>query len=311
VAEAIEADLANGELLASVIQMGNRLLGPLRLKSDVRAVVDELKDRISEELDYRLEATNQQVFADLYRDHPFIHVPDVVTELSTERVLVMDQADGLRWTAALDQPQELKDRWGEVINRFVYGSLYTAGIFNGDPHPGNYLFHDDGSVTFLDFGCVKRFSERDVELMRRMCEAVFEGDGDAERFLRICQEFELVPKDTELEADRLLEWYRPMWEPVLRAERFTYTPEFAEFVVHRNFDPFGEWGDIIRAFGINEASKSYTLLNRIQLGLLSVLATLGATGEWWAAQQEIVFGAAPRTELGREHAAWQASQDSK
>ena len=144
VAEAIAADLANGELLAGLIHMGNRLMGPMGVKSDVRAMVDELKDRITEELDYRLEAANQAEFSALYRDHPFIHVPEVVPELSTGKVLVMDEADGLRWTAALEQPQELKDRWAAVINRFVYGSLYGAGIFNGDPHPGNYLFHDDG-----------------------------------------------------------------------------------------------------------------------------------------------------------------------
>ena len=82
-----------------------------------------------------------------YRDHPFIRIPEVVPELSTERVLVMDEHDGLRWTAALDQPQDLKDTWGEVINRFVYGSLYDFGAFNADPHPGNYLFHDDGGVS--------------------------------------------------------------------------------------------------------------------------------------------------------------------
>jgi predicted unusual protein kinase regulating ubiquinone biosynthesis (AarF/ABC1/UbiB family) len=309
VADAIAADLANGELLAGLIQTGMRFMGPMRLKSDVRAVVEELRDRITEELDYRLEAAHQTEFAELYRDHPFIRIPEVVPELSTERVLVMDEADGLRWTAALDQPQELKDRWGEVINRFVYGSLYDAGIFNGDPHPGNYLFHEDGSVTFLDFGCVKRFPERDIELMREMCEAVFDGDGDAARFLRISKDFELLPQDTKLDAERLLGWYRPMWEPVLHDERFTYTPEFAEFVVHRNFDPFGEWGDVIRAYGVNDHSKSYTLLNRIQLGLLSVLATLGATGEWRAAQQEIVFDAAPRTELGKQHAAWKSRRN--
>src|SRR5207237_1081836 len=142
-------DLANGELLASLVQMGSRLLGPMRLQSDARAIVSELQERITEELDYRLEAANQQEFADEYRDHPFIHIPEVVHELSTERVLVMDEADGLRWTAALQQPQELKDAWGEVICRFVYSSLYGTGIFNGDPHPGNYLFHEDGSVTFL------------------------------------------------------------------------------------------------------------------------------------------------------------------
>jgi predicted unusual protein kinase regulating ubiquinone biosynthesis (AarF/ABC1/UbiB family) len=308
VAEAIRSDLANGELLADLVTFGNRLLGPMRLRSDVRAVVDELRDRITEELDYRLEATNQAEFAELYRDHPFIRIPEVVPELSTERVLVMDEADGMRWTAALEQPQALKDTWGEVICRFVYSALYTTGIFNGDPHPGNYLFHEDGSVTFLDFGCVKRFDDEQIALMREMVSAVFVGDGDADRFLRIMQDFELIPRDTKVTAERLLEWYRPMWEPAWGEQPFTYTPEYAAFVAQRNFDPFGDYGDVIRAFGVGEGSKDYTLLNRIQLGMLSVLASLRATGHWQAAQEEIVFGDPPQTDLGHQHAAWAARQ---
>jgi hypothetical protein len=266
---------------------------------------------MTDELDYRLEAACQTEFADRYRDHPFIHIPEVVPDLSTERVLVMDEADGLRWSAALAQPQELKDTWGEVINRFVYGSLYDAGIFNGDPHPGNYLFHEDGSVTFLDFGSVKRFDHGQMALMREMVEAVFVDDGDPDEFLRIVQDFQLVPRDTKLTAERLLEWYRPMWEPAWGEQPFTYTPEFSAFVAQRNFDPLGDYGDVIRGFGIGEGAKDYVLLNRIQLGLLSVLASLRATGDWRAAQDEIVFGAPPRTELGRRHAAWAAGRESK
>lgn len=308
VAAAIESDLANGELLADLIHLGNRMMGPMGVKSDVRAMVEELADRISEELDYRLEANNQMEFFDLYRDHPFIHVPEVVRELSTERVLVMDEADGLRWSAALAQPQELKDRWAEVINRFVYGSLYGSGIFNGDPHPGNYLFHDDGTVTFLDFGSVKRFPADRVDLMRVVARSSFEGDGDGPRLLGALQAFGLIPERTKIDPDRLLEWYRPMWRPVLSDEPFTYTPDYAEFVVQRNFDPFGEYGDIVRAFGIGEEAKDYTLLNRIQIGLLSILGTLGATGPWRALQAEVVFGGEPTTELGRQHAAWAAAR---
>ena len=306
VAEAIASDLSNGELLASLINAGNRLMGPLRMHSDVRSVVRELQERITEELDYRLEAANQAEFAALYHDHPFIRIPAVVPELSTERVLVMDESDGMRWTVALEQPQELKDAWGEVISRFVYSALYTTGIFNGDPHPGNYLFHEDGSVTFLDFGCVKRFDQPQVALMRKTVSAAFVGDGDADLLLDVLQELELVPRTTKLTAERLLEWYRPMWEPAWGDQPYTYTPEYAAFVAQRNFDPLGEYGDVVRSFGVGEGSKDYTLLNRIQLGLLSIMASLRATGHWKAVQEEIVFGAAPQTELGRRHAAWLA-----
>lgn len=161
----------------------------------------------------------------------------MIPELCTERVLVMDEVDGMRWSAALQQPQELTDQWGEVINRFVYGSLYEFGVFNADPHPGNYLFHEDGSVTFLDFGCVKRFSDVQVDGMRAFNTALPRGDGDPDALKQVLIDLRLLPRETALTADRIFEWYTPMYRGVLEHRTSTFTPEFAAFVVHRNFDP--------------------------------------------------------------------------
>jgi predicted unusual protein kinase regulating ubiquinone biosynthesis (AarF/ABC1/UbiB family) len=306
-AEAVRSDLANAELLAAIGAQASRVLGPLRPRSDPRAIVEEIRDRVSEELDYRLEAANLEFFAECYRDHPFIRIPQVHTDLSTERVLVMDEADGLRWTAALEQPQERKDRWGEVINRFVWGSLYHFGAFNADPHPGNYLFHDDGTVTFLDFGCVKHFDEEQVEVMRRLSSAAVT-EGDADGLVDALRWFGLVPEDSNLPARRVFDWYRPMWTPILEeSQPFTFTPEFAAAVVERS-DPLGEFGDVVRGLSFDSGSKHYTFLSRIELGLFSVLGALRATGPWRAVHEEQTFGAPPATELGRQHAAWAAKR---
>jgi predicted unusual protein kinase regulating ubiquinone biosynthesis (AarF/ABC1/UbiB family) len=308
VAEAIAADLANTELLTSIINLGTKLM-PMKIGSDARAMADEIRDRVTEELDYRIEAANQADFAEWYRGHPFIRVPELVPELCTERVLVMDEVDGLRWTAALEQPQELKDTWGEVINRFVYGSLYDHRAFNADPHPGNYLFHDDGGVSFIDFGCVKRFREDQLAVLRRIGDALWggpDGEGDAELLLRCYQDLHLVPEDTKLSAERVMGWVRPVWSPVVADQPFTFTPEFAAFVIERQFDPFGEWGDVVRGFSVAEASKDWTFLTRIQLGLYSVLGALRSTGEWRAVHDELLRRAPPVTDLGRRHQAWLA-----
>ena len=84
----------------------------------------------------------------------FIRIPAVIDSHSTKRVLTTELATGYRWSEMLDRGQETRDRVGEIIFRFVFRSLYRFGAFNGDPHPGNYLFHEDGTVTFLDFGLV-------------------------------------------------------------------------------------------------------------------------------------------------------------
>jgi predicted unusual protein kinase regulating ubiquinone biosynthesis (AarF/ABC1/UbiB family) len=288
VAEAIAADLENIELLTSFAHLASKL-APVRIVADTRAVAEEVAERITEELDYGLEAANQAEFAERYADHPFIRIPAVVPELSTERVLVMDQHDALRWSAALEQPQGVKDTWGEVINRFVYGSLYDFQAFNADPHPGNYLFHDDGGVTFLDFGCVKRFEPSTIDGLRRISKALFH-DESPEDLHRCWLDLHLTQPNAKVDPHRLYDWWRPIWRPVDREQPFTFTPEFAAATIQRNFDALGEYGDVIRSTGITKESKDFTFLTRIQLGLYSVLGGLRATADWRAVEDELLWG---------------------
>jgi hypothetical protein len=306
VGEAIRADLENVELLTSLVHLGAKL-APFKVAADPRVVAEEISERVSEELDYRIEAANQIEFADFYAGHPFIRIPAIVPELSTERILVMDEHDGLRWTAALEQPQPLKDTWGEAINRFVYGSLYGFGGFNADPHPGNYLFHEDGGVTFLDFGSVKRFTSEQLDILHRVAQALFV-DHSPEALYQCWVDAGFLPPRSKLRPERLYDWWLPIWGPVGEQQPFTFTPEFAASVIERNFDALGEWGDVVRSTGIGERSKDFTMLTRIQLGLYSVLGSLGATADWRAVEDELLRGGPPSTELGRRHAAWLASR---
>ncbi len=306
VGDAIRADLKNTEVLASFASMATKL-SPIRITGDFNAIVEEIVERVSEELDYRIEATNQTDLRSHFEGHPFIRIPEVVAGLSTERVLVMDHHDGLRWTAALEQSRELKERWGEAIYRFVYASLYDLGAFNADPHPGNYLFHEDGGVTFLDFGCVKRFTPEDLGALRRIGEAVFD-DHDAEALLRCFQDVGCVPRRTKLQPQRVLDWWAPIYDPGLDEQPFTFTPEFAAWVIERNFDPFGEWGDVSRGMGIRQESKDWLSLMRIQVGLYSVLGGLRATRDWRAIHDELRKGDPPQTDLGRQHQGWRATR---
>ncbi|HWW54376.1 MAG TPA: AarF/ABC1/UbiB kinase family protein, partial [Acidimicrobiales bacterium] len=177
--EAIRADLANTALLSMVGTMMQRVVGDLMPRVDTRAIVAEVRDRITEELDYRNELDNQHTFADLYRGHPSINIPEVVPELSTGRVLTMQYVDAMRWAAAIQAPKEQRDAWGRTIAIFAFGSLYNHHIFNADPHPGNYLFHEDGTVTFLDFGCVKRFTPERVSVMSALVDAALACDAPA------------------------------------------------------------------------------------------------------------------------------------
>src|SRR5437867_12966148 len=109
--------------------------GLLYRNFDPKPFVDEIRTRIGEELDYRIEAANQQLFADWYRGHPFIHIPDVVADLSTRRVLTTELATGVRFAELDTWDQGERNLAGETIFRFVFRSLYRMQAFNGDPHP--------------------------------------------------------------------------------------------------------------------------------------------------------------------------------
>src|SRR5205807_7896631 len=122
VAEAIRDDLHNTELLSTFLKLASGAI-PGLTNLDMRSVADEIGARIGEEVDYSTELANQADFADRYRAHPFIHVPEVFPELSSPHVLTMQLVHGARWEAAVDASQALRDRWGEVIDRFFYGSI--------------------------------------------------------------------------------------------------------------------------------------------------------------------------------------------
>jgi predicted unusual protein kinase regulating ubiquinone biosynthesis (AarF/ABC1/UbiB family) len=303
VADAVRNDLANVELLASFISMGMKMLPFAFPNLDPRAVAEEVRDRIGEELDYLTEAANQQDFVDAFAGHPFIRIPAVVHELTTPRVLTQAFVDGRRWSAALDSEQTLKDQWGEVIARFVYGGLYRTGLFNGDPHPGNYLFHEDGTVTFLDFGCVQRYGRRQLDDMRRLGDVMFAGDAAALKALFIDMGF--FPPGDKVDADRLFDWYRLAWAPPLAGGPWTYTPEWAAEIVERWYDPAGPWSDVTRRFAV---PKDYVFMNRITLGLNSVLGALRTTADWTAMDAEVRTDGPPAGELGRLEAAWRAQR---
>src|SRR3954466_12803506 len=137
---------------------------------DAQALASEIRDRIDEELDYELEAQNQRALARIFRGHPFIVVPDVLTDLSHERVIVSEYVEGRGFEALKRLPQDERDRLGEIIFRFYFGCMYRFHQFSGDPHPGNSLLLKDGRMAFLDFGLFKRLpaalAERELEMVR-------------------------------------------------------------------------------------------------------------------------------------------------
>jgi predicted unusual protein kinase regulating ubiquinone biosynthesis (AarF/ABC1/UbiB family) len=298
IATMIEADLGNVALLRSLL----RVAAP---HQDVNALIEELRIRITEELDYHREAANQRMFAAYFDGHPTIHVPGIVDELCTARVVTSELATGARFAELLTWPQHEKDLAAETIYRFTFRSLYEAHAFNGDPHPGNYLFHRGGRVTFLDFGLVKYFTQEElkplVHMVRYLCV-----DEDPEAFRRAMEEADFLMPDAPLPTEQIVEHMALFYDTVRTPGPRTMTQGYASAVARRYFDfrnPLAAYARIPR---------SYVILQRINLGMFALLGELGATGNWRAIAEEIwpFVQAPPSTAMGEAETAWLARRPS-
>jgi predicted unusual protein kinase regulating ubiquinone biosynthesis (AarF/ABC1/UbiB family) len=299
--EAIAADLDNAGMIFSG-------LGMLFPGMEPGPIVEELRSRLVEELDYTLEAANQRLFAEFYRGHPFIQVPEVVDELSTRRVLTTELAVGERFDALASWAQDERDLAAETIFRFVFRSLYRLGAFNGDPHPGNYLFRPGGRVTFLDFGLVKRFTAAELDEFGEMIQAMVI-DRDRSRFRRTVERLGLLATGTSFSDEEVEDYFSHFYEFVLADGVTTIDPEYASETVRRMFDTSGPYGPIMRAANV---PASFVIIQRINLGLYAILGQLCATADFRRIAEELwpFVNGPPSTPLGVEEAAWLASRDA-
>ncbi|HXC46192.1 MAG TPA: AarF/ABC1/UbiB kinase family protein [Solirubrobacteraceae bacterium] len=303
-ADAICADLKNTELLATFLSLTVGGISPRKLSFDLRGAAREMGERIVEELDYRLEAANQAEFAEFYSGHPFIHVPEVVGELCTGRVLTQELVRGLSWSEAVAADQELRDQWAEAIYRFVYGTFERIYMFNADPHPGNYLFHEDGSVSFLDYGCVKRFRAEQVEMMDAIVGACLRND--VLGTWRACVEAGFFKSTDPVTPEEVFAFWREDWATLWAQQRFTITPEYAARRIVRRCSPTGPSANALR---YTTMSPEYTAMGRIEIGVMSVLGQLRAGTHWGSISAEHFESAPPTTEMGkRDHAFFDGRQ---
>jgi predicted unusual protein kinase regulating ubiquinone biosynthesis (AarF/ABC1/UbiB family) len=290
--EAISADLKNAGMLGTLLKQGFGGLEP-------DDMIAEIKERLVEELDYRLEARNQQIFADFYRDHPYIHVPEVIPELSTGRVLTSELVSGHTWEELLTWDPVERDLAGETIFRFVFRSLYRMRAFNGDPHPGNYLFHGHGKVTFLDFGLVKHFTDEEMRTFAAMVKAAAV-DHDAAEFRSIVEGAGMLKPGAPVDTDAVGEYFQQFYEPVRVDREMTWSGEYASRIVRHTFDrtsPISQYATVPKAF---------VFIQRINLGLYALLGELGSTGNYRRIAEELwpFVDGPPSSPIGEAEAAW-------
>jgi predicted unusual protein kinase regulating ubiquinone biosynthesis (AarF/ABC1/UbiB family) len=273
--EAVESDLKNISMLESIVD----LAGPRGMKAG--PLFNEVLLRFRQELDYRIEAKNQNAFRQLHNDYADIHIPEVYAPFSTRRVLTTRFVEGVTLEEARVAPEWLRRRYAQAMWRFVFRGNLVGGAFNADPHPGNYLFDDTGRVTFLDFGCVQPILDTTRLAAASAHTAVMTGDQAS---------FEdSVAKMLGTKGGQFgiaaLEYSRRCFEP-LTEPNYRITPKYAA-------ELFSEVRSMKKAMLAKDRSfvappPQLALMNRLQFGFYSVLAQLDVEVNYQEVEQSFL-----------------------
>lgn len=274
--EAFESDLKNISTLESVARpfAGRKL--------DTKAIVEVLCTRFREELDYEQEAANQQAFRELHHDDPDVHVPLVVPELSSRRVLTSEFVEGMSLVDAANQDESLRRHYAETLWRFVVRGNYIGRAFNADPHPGNYVFRPDGRVSFLDFGCVQPLTDHMHEHSLAQCLAALQGDESGFRQATVA----FYKMDEPLLNTHTRNCYEPLF-----CSPFQITRKYARDLWHENLMVAKN------AKGRSDAPPELPLFNRLQFGFYSVLARLNVRVDYASMSRAILVTTSRTTSL--------------
>jgi predicted unusual protein kinase regulating ubiquinone biosynthesis (AarF/ABC1/UbiB family) len=280
IAKAVESDLENAGMLES---LAASLVGK---GMNTRGVLNEIRTRFREELDYRLEARRQSEFAQLFRGDPQIFVPAVIAERSSTRVLTSEFVQGASLDDVARGSEAERRAYAEALWRFVFKGNLVGGMFNADPHPGNYIFQPEGRIAFLDFGCVQPIHGGRLGPARALHRAARDRDesGFAEQ-VRVIMETR-----GGLYEDLAIAYSRRCFEPLFLSP-FRVTREFVRKLVVE----IGEMKQVMFKKGGNfvPLPEGMVFMNRLQFGFYSVLARLDVEVDYAAVERAFMAGVAP------------------
>ena len=294
IAEAVESDMRSLRMLSPLVR---RLMPGL----EVKEVLAELGERITEECDYELEASSHRRLARFWRGHPFVFVPRVDTSLSRRRVLVTDWVEGKEFNTIAGEPDGVRDRFAQTVYRFFYGNAMHLGLALGDPHPGNYLLMEDGRVGFFDFGMVRRLPPEYLLREAEVVAAVRVNDGAA--LIRGLRELGYLPGgEDEWDPALLLEHMRAVSWWLYADEPLRLTPEDVWRGTEALRGP--KRGELIAQMRRMTVPAEALLLRRMEALLFQIASTVRTRTDWGALLRELIEGDEPVGELGRLHAGW-------
>ncbi|MEU1848351.1 AarF/ABC1/UbiB kinase family protein [Streptomyces sp. NPDC019990] len=299
---------AGEALLSDLNQLSrfSRLLGPLVPGMDIKPLITELKDRVSEELDYGLEAQAQQAHAEEFTNDPDVVVPQVVHQ--SDQVLITEWIDGIPLSEIIaDGSQEERDRAGQLLARFLFSGPARTGLLHADPHPGNFRLlpggpggEDGWRLGVLDFGTVDRLPGGLPATIGESLRMTLDGEAEAVYELLCAEGF--VKETIELDPDAVLDYLLPIIEPA-QVEEFTFTRGWMRSQAARIADPRSPAYQLGKQLNL---PPSYLLIHRVTLSTIGVLCQLGATVRLREELEEWLPGFVPEDPAGGEEPAAEA-----
>jgi predicted unusual protein kinase regulating ubiquinone biosynthesis (AarF/ABC1/UbiB family) len=293
---AVRADMQN---LGMILRLMKRIAPGL----DPAEMSREIRERIEEELDYELEASNQRRIARIYRGHPFIVVPDVVTSLSRERVIVSEFVQGRGFEEMKQLPQAERDRIGEIVFRFYFECMYRHHQFSGDPHPGNCLLLDDGRMAFFDFGLFKQIpaSVAEFELETQRLGVARKG----RELIELLHRGGFIGDPSHYDEEGILAQFDDFTWWYTADQELELAPEVATEVMIQMSDPRSRYFGKMRH---ETLPPDHLFGRRLEVLTLAVMSQLRARANWHRIAREWMFGDEPVTELGRQEAEFYAAR---
>jgi predicted unusual protein kinase regulating ubiquinone biosynthesis (AarF/ABC1/UbiB family) len=276
VAVKIQYPGAGKALISDFTQLSRagRLFGILMPGLDAKPLLDELRNRVAEELDYHLEAESQQAFADAYAGDPDISIPAVI--MATDHVLVTEWMDGTPLSKIIsDGSKEDRDRAGILLARFLFSGPARAGLLHADPHPGNFRLLADGRLGVLDFGAVDRLPDGFPPFIGKLLR-IMHDDGEIEEVEQELRAQGFLREGIEVDLDALRAFLAPLAEPS-SVETFKFSREWLrdEAVRVTDLRP----SNISRRFNV---PPSYILIHRVSTAGIGVLCQLECEGPFRA-----------------------------
>ncbi|MEI6648984.1 MAG: AarF/ABC1/UbiB kinase family protein [Actinomycetes bacterium] len=265
-AEALVSDLDQIQRFSKIFQL---FMPGLEMKP----LLEELRARIIEEVDYRYEAEAQQKYSEVYENDPDIAIPKVV--MASDKVLVSEWLEGIPLARIIAKgTRAQRNNAGIKLARFHFTSPDRAGLLHADPHPGNFRLLEDGRLGVLDFGAVNRLPNGFPDPMKRLLKSALEGDAVA-----LYEGFKadgFVLSDVDVDPALVLEYLVPLVEP-LRTETFRYSREWLRDQSARVGDPRNPTAKI--GFQLN-LPPEYVLIHRVTLGTTGIFCQLEAEGNF-------------------------------